>query len=226
MPLTKEVVDIMTDLHDEFGATRCFNAERVSRRTADTLVGLAAGLVADNVVTQEEAVFLKRWIEHNMAHLEDPVVNLLYRRLNAMLVDGVLDMDESADLLGMLRSFSGLPSTADFAVTFPDASSRPTDLPFCAPAPSLLFEGKNFVFTGVMAFGPRKECQQLVTDKGGILGGAISKKVDYLIVGSVGSEQWRHASYGTKILKAVELREAGAPIAIVSEDHWQSAILV
>ncbi len=214
----------MTDLHDEFKASRYFNAGRIDRRSADTLVGLAAGLVADNVVTQDEAVFLKNWIESNLAHLDDPVINLLYRRLSGMLADGKLDAEESTDLLGMLRGLGGVSITAASSAIPASVISRPTDLPFCAPAPSLCFEGKSFVFTGIMAFGPRKDCQQLVTDRGGILGGAISKKVDYLVVGSIGNEQWRHASYGTKILKAVELREAGAPIAIVSEDHWQNAV--
>ncbi len=214
----------MTDLHNEFAASRYFNAERIDRRSADALAGLAAGLVADNVVTQEEAVFLKDWIERNLAHIDDPVINLLYRRLSSMLADGKLDAEESADLLGMLKRLGGVSPQVTSSATSSPVVSRPTDLPFCAPPPSLCFEGKNFVFTGIMAFGPRKDCQQLVTDRGGILGGAVSKKVDYLIVGSIGNEQWRHASYGTKILKAVELREAGAAIAIVSEDHWQQAV--
>lgn len=214
----------MTDLHNEFAASRYFNAERIDRRSADALAGLAAGLVADDVVTQEEAVFLKDWIERNVAHLDDPVINLLYRRLRSMLADGTLDEDESADLRGMLKRLGRVCVQAASPVASSAIVSRPTDLPFCAPAPSLCFDGKIFVFTGIMAFGPRRECQQLVTDRGGILGGAISKKVDYLVVGSIGNEQWRHASYGTKILKAVELREAGALIAIVSEDHWQKAV--
>ncbi|MCX5511098.1 BRCT domain-containing protein [Pseudomonas sp. BJa3] len=214
----------MTDLHNEFAASRYFNAERIDRRSADALAGLAAGLVADNVVTQEEAVFLKDWIERNLAHIDDPVINLLYRRLSSMLADGKLDAEESADLLGMLKRLGGVSPQVTSSATCSPVVSRPTDLPFCAPPPSLCFEGKNFVFTGIMAFGPRKDCQELVTDRGGILGGAVSKKVDYLIVGSIGNEQWRHASYGTKILKAVELREAGAAIAIVSEDHWQQAV--
>jgi hypothetical protein len=46
------------------------------------------------------------------------------------------------------------------------------------------------------------------------------------MVGSVGNEQWRHSTYGTKIMKAVELREAGASIAIVGEDHWRGCCLV
>ena len=78
-----------------------------------------------------------------------------------------------------------------------------------------------FVFTGIMAYGPRKDCQALIEARGALIGGGVSKKVHYLVVGSVGNEQWRHSTYGTKIMKAVELRDAGAPIAIVGESHWQ-----
>ena len=214
----------MTDIHNEFQKSRFFHDARIDRRSADALTGLAAGLVADSVVTQSEAVFLKQWIEQNLTHLDDPVINLLYRRLSEMLADEKLDADESADLLEMLRSFSGLPVQEFSGAAVAAASSRPTDLPLCKPVPELQFEGKSFVFTGIMAFGPRKECQHLVVERGGILGGGVSKKVDYLIIGSIGNEQWLHTSYGAKILKAVELRDAGGAISIVSEDHWQAAI--
>lgn len=78
--------------------------------------------------------------------------------------------------------------------------------------------------TGVMAYGPCKDCQTLVEERGGLIGSGVSKKVHYLVVGSVGNEQWRHSTYGTKIMKAMELREAGASIAIVGEDHWQKML--
>jgi len=175
--------------------------------------------MADGVVNITEAVFLKQWLENNLAHLNDPVINLLYSRLACMLQDDALDVDESQELLNILRGFSGVgierPKVGGaVAVT-------PTDLPFNSPAPDLVWDGRMFVFTGVMAFGPRKECQALVEERGGLIGGGVSKKVHYLVVGSVGNEQWRHSSYGTKIMKAVELREAGASIAILGEDHWQ-----
>ncbi|MDR7053754.1 NAD-dependent DNA ligase [Pseudomonas koreensis] len=186
------------------------------------LVGLAAGITADGIVNITEAVFLKQWLEDNLAHLNDPVINLLYSRLACMLQDNALDMDESQELLNILRSFSGVgierPKDGGTAAV------TPTDLPFNSPVPDLIWDGRMFVFTGVMAFGPRKDCQALVEERGGLIGGSISKKVHYLVVGSVGNEQWRHSTYGTKIMKAVELREAGASIAIVGEGHWQKML--
>ena len=37
---------------------------------------------------------------NNLAHLNDPVINLLYLRLASMLQDDALDPDESLGLLG------------------------------------------------------------------------------------------------------------------------------
>lgn len=212
----------MTDLHGEFAASRFFHEARMDRRSADALVGLSAGLIADGAINQQEAEFLHSWIKSNLAHLDDPVINILYRRLADMLQDGVLDEEESAELLSMLNSFAGLnlsqpkPVLKEFAT--------PNDLPLCNPAPELTWQDKTFVFTGVMAYGPRKVCQDLIVERGGIIGGAVSKKVHYLVIGSVGNEQWRHSSYGTKIIKALELRDCGSPIAIISEEYWQSKL--
>ncbi|UVL84299.1 BRCT domain-containing protein [Pseudomonas sp. B21-028] len=207
------------DLHSEFENSKFLHRTRIDRRAADALLGLAAGITADGVVNTSEAIFLKRWLESNLVHLNDPVINLLYSRLASMLQDDALDPDESLELLNVLRSFSGVD--IERSKVGGAAVVAPTDLPFNSPAPDLVWDGRMFVFTGVMAFGPRKDCQALVEERGGLIGGGVSKKVHYLVVGSVGNEQWRHSTYGTKIMKAVELREAGASIAIVGEDHWQ-----
>ncbi|RMS79185.1 NAD-dependent DNA ligase [Pseudomonas syringae pv. cerasicola] len=93
----------MVDLHQEFQSSRFFNEARIDRRSVDALIGISAGLCADGSINQAEAVFLKEWIEGNLTHLDDPVVNLLYRRLENMLSDGVLDADESVELFSLLK---------------------------------------------------------------------------------------------------------------------------
>lgn len=208
------------DLHNEFQNSRFFNEARMDRRSADALAGLAAGIAADGVVSLEEARFLQDWLKANMAHLDDPVVNILFQRLELMLKDNLLDPEEAADLLSMLRQFGGLEMAKAKASSY----AAPNDLPFNQPVPELEWNGRLFVFTGTMAYGPRKDCQALVEEKGGLIGGSVSKKTHYLIVGSIGNEQWRHSSYGLKIMKAVELRDSGCPIAILGEDHWQRAL--
>ncbi|POA18116.1 NAD-dependent DNA ligase [Pseudomonas sp. FW300-N1A1] len=208
----------MVDLHEEFQNSAFFHEARIDRRSADALVGITAGLAADGAINQQEAEFLKNWIETHLVHLSDPVVNLLYKRLASMLSDGVLDADESAELLEMLHQFAGLPIGS--AQTF----TAPPSLPLNNPPPILSWVDRVFLFTGVMAYGPRKDCESLILERGGLIGGSVSKKVHYLIVGSIGNDQWLHSSYGTKIKRAVELRESGTSIAIISEEHWQKML--
>ncbi|MCJ8168656.1 BRCT domain-containing protein [Atopomonas sediminilitoris] len=208
----------MVDLHQEFENSRFFHKARIDRRAADTLLGLAAGMAADGTINQQEAEFLKNWIESNLAHADDPVINILYRRLTHMLSDQLLDADESAELLDMLKQLTGTSKSPDHP------HQAPSTLPLNHPAPPLALDCHTFVFTGVMAYGPRAACEALVRERGGLIGSGISKKTNYLVVGSIGNEQWLHSSYGNKIKKAVELREAGNAIAIISEDHWQQTI--
>lgn len=216
----------MVDLHQEFQNSRFFNEARIDRRSADALVGLAAGIVSDGVVTLKEAIFLEEWIAKNLLHLEDPVVNILYRRLSNMLSDGILDAEESRELLAMLQNFSGLSLSQGKAENKASEASftTPNDLPFNMPVPEIVWAERLFVFTGVMAYGPRKNCQALIEERGGLIGGGINKKTHYLVVGSVGNDQWRHSSYGLKIMRAVELRESGSPVAIIGEHAWQEAL--
>lgn len=208
----------MNDLYQEFEHSRLFHKARIDRRSADMLLGMTAGITADGHVNQLEAEFLKTWIETHLVHLEDPVVNILYQRLVNMLSDGVLDKDESADLLELLHQFSGPPVVAAHRTL------SVSSLPLNDPAPALDWPDRTFLFTGIMAYGPRKECESLVLERGGLIGNSVSKKVHFLVIGSVGNEQWLHSAYGTKIKKAVELRNSGAPIAIVSETHWQRVL--
>lgn len=208
----------MVDLHQEFQNSCFFHEARIDRRSVDALIGIAAGLSADGSINQLEAEFLKDWIQSNLIHLDDTVVNILYRRLDDMLSDGVLDAEESVELLSLLKQFTGTQLSAS------QPFSTPTTLPLCNPAPCLSWEDRTFMLTGTMAYGPRKHCEALITERGGLIGGTVSKKVNFLIIGSIGNDQWLHSSYGLKIKKAVELRESGTPIAIISEEHWQKAL--
>ncbi|MBH3350840.1 BRCT domain-containing protein [Pseudomonas putida] len=207
----------MVDLYQEFQNSRFFHEARIAQRSVDALIGIAAGLTADNQVNQQEAEFLRGWMEQQLIHLEDPVINLLYRRLSDMLQDNVLDATESAELLELLQQFTGEPRCSD------NPFSSPSTLPLDCPEPTLEWRDRTFLFTGTMAYGPRKDCEALVIERGGAVAAGVSKKIHYLVIGSIGNDQWLHSIYGTKIKKAVEIREAGANIAIVSEAHWQRA---
>jgi hypothetical protein len=56
----------------------------------------------------------------------------------------------------------------------------------------------------------------------GAQAGSLTKKTNVLVVGIYATDSWKHSSFGTKIMKACEWREAGHPINIVGEAHWKS----
>jgi len=91
--------------------------------------------------------------------------------------------------------------------------------PYDTPPPSVQFAGHSFCFTGKFDFGPRKECEALVKEKGGVVAKGVTASLDYLVIGTQGSPSWKRGSYGTKIAKAIVLRRENGRPAIVSEDH-------
>jgi DNA ligase (NAD+) len=67
------------------------------------------------------------------------------------------------------------------------------------------FSGKSFVFTGGLANRSREEAAELVQHHGGKISSSVSKKTDYVVVGT---------DPGSKYDKAKEL---GVPVLTESE---------
>ena len=88
----------------------------------------------------------------------------------------------------------------------------------------IVFEGRKFCLTGNFVYAPRPACEQQVIARGGEVTSGVSKKVHYVVVGSLGSQEWKHGSFGTKIEKAMQLKQAGAAIVVVKEDVWAAAL--
>jgi hypothetical protein len=42
-----------------------------------------------------------------------------------------------------------------------------------------------------------------------------------LVIGTFASRDWANTNYGRKIERAVELRQSGSGISIISEEHWK-----
>jgi NAD-dependent DNA ligase len=194
---------------------RRYNAARLSDRLIDELIGLSRGVAADGIVTIEEAKFLSDWLEANRKIADAWPAKVIYERVREMLSDGILDEEEQHELLGMLKDLTG-----GSAFVPNDAASLSSKIPFTDPEPPILFDKKSFCFTGKFIYGTRKECQSAVIERGSNTQSSPSRKTDFLVIGVIGSTDWIHSSHGRKIEKAVELRESGFPIEIVSEQHW------
>ena len=191
---------------------RAIHDKRLVQRDIDQLLGVCEFALQDGMIDEAEARAILQWLNSHSGSLHAWPANVLYTRLRGMLSDGMLDDQEQGDLLGLVMSIARPRDDSGVLA--------PTALPLDAPAPRVTFPSRTFCFTGVFDFGPRALCQSAVVERGGASLPGVSRKLNYLVIGNVGSEVWRHTSFGGKIVKAVEYRDSGVPLAIISESHW------
>ena len=186
-----------------------YSSSRLNNRQVDMLVGLAKGIIADGVVTKEEAEFLATWLANNR-YTDNAMVDYFLAKIHPMLADGVLDNEEQEQLHSLLAEFVGDPGSLGELL-------HSTSLPLNDPQPEVEFESQTFLFTGTCAYGTRKECQSFIEKVGGINVRNVTRKLDYLVVGTYVTRSWIHENYGRKIEAAMEYREHYGKPAIIAE---------
>lgn len=205
------------DALDDHGQprNRRFNALRRADRGIAEMLGLVRGVLADGEVTEREARVLANWTQANPDVVADWPARAIARRLDQIFEDGRVDDDEREQLASFLeRVLGGDP----LAVT---GAQLATALPLDSPPPSIKVSRHTFVFTGEFALGPRRIVEDIIRQKGGRAEPRVTKRTNYLVIGTVGSRDWIQSTHGRKIEKAVDYRDRrGVGVAIVSEDHW------
>lgn len=189
-----------------------YNQRNIQDRQVDTLIGLSKGLIADGKIVQAEVEFLYNWLIQNQ-HSEHPIIINLLDKVTSILDDGVVDSDEADDLLSLLHNLSGDESEIGELI-------KTTSLPIDLPLPKLDLTNKNVLFTGTFAFGTRKECEAQIKESGGNPVKNVTKSLHYLILGTYVTDSWAHENFGRKIEKAMEYRELGQGLIILTEEHW------
>lgn len=204
---------------DDNDLARIHRARLITQQT-DELIGLVKGALLDGALNEREASGIHQWLSANPNCRDEWPGRVLYERISDALRDGKLDADELADLYGlMLQLASPVAPTPESKL-----SVMPSSLPLSSPPIEIAHRGRSFCFTGVFEYGTRQQCHSAVSERGGTPASAITKKLDYLVIGNIGSEFWLHSSFGTKIKKAVDYRDAGLPITIVSESTWSHTL--
>ncbi len=199
------------------------NPECFSAATSDMqrLHGLLAGIAADRVVTAEELGGLRGWLaDHDQLKGLWP-----YDEIDAVVLkvldDGVVDEEEHRFLLHFC---------AEFLAEYPSllledlASDDLVRCGVCAACPEISFTGRVFCFTGQGSRHTRAELAAMATQLGATAVANIKKGVDYLVVGSAGSECWAFSCYGRKVEAAMTRRRQGDAIAIVHEYDYLDAV--
>ena len=195
------------------------NRARRIDRDIHEMLGLCKGIIVDGVVSEAEAAALRAFLDRRPEIRSQWPANVIAVRLERVFADGFVDNDERAELTELLTDVTGARGPAT------EALQCGATLPLDRPAPVLEFAGRTFLFTGRFAYGPRSICEEAIRERGGTCADSMTARIHYVVIGTLGSRDWAHSSFGRKIQKAVDYRDRKRlPIAIVSEDHWADAI--
>ena len=188
------------------------------------LEGILHGIMADNVITDEEVLQLREWMDDHDFLCGTYPFDEIYSLLVAAREDGIISEDERNMLKAFFATF--IDTRESYNISEFDVKAlqeKYTIGGICATDPDISFKDKTFCFTGESKKARRAEIAQAIEQAGGIFNNNVVKKTDYLIVGADGNPCWAFACYGRKVEKAVELRKAGAHIVVVNElDFWDA----
>ena len=182
------------------------------------MVGLVRGVIADGVVSSDEAERLAEWTRAHPEVVTRWPANILSRRLERIFLDGRVDRRERKHLSALLSQLAENP--AGYGGGFPLA----TDLPLTTPEPDVVFEGHAFLFAGEMAYGSVHACEREITELGGTCERIVNRRTNYVVIGSIGASDWCQSSFGEVLDEVVQYRARGVPIAVISEEHWTAAL--
>jgi NAD-dependent DNA ligase len=202
---------------------RLFKAreENNAAKAVDQLTGICAGILADGIVAPKEAEFFAAWVQKH-ASLEPvwPFTDVL-KRVEQIFADGRVTEEECEELRGVMEALCGYTGEHEPTETY--STSLPINYPLPEP---VTFSERVFNITGKFAFGTRTKVIEAIQAAGGkALDSSPTRESHYLVIGLFASRDWIHTSHGRKIERAVELRDSGSGIAIISEEHWKKFLV-
>lgn len=186
-------------------------------RSCGALLGITQGLLADGELQDREVSFLHEWLSNNQTIATTWPGDVLYLRVRKALEDGVITPDERAHLVETLQQLIG--GTLDDLAQATHATTLSLDTPS-----TVQFQGSSFCLTGEFVMGPRAVCASLIEARGGLIAPNVSKKVHYVVIGGLGSPEWKHGSFGTKVEKAMQLKQGPKAPMVIHEDTWANAL--
>ena len=166
-----------------------------------TLKGIISGITCDDVLSEDEVFYLKKWLDDNMDLKGNYPFDVAFNEISSALSDGIL---EEAELDRMLESFKEFLNPVDAKS---DCSG------------DICFSAKVVCLSGDFESGSKSEISEKLTELGAIVNKTVTKAVDYLIVGGNGSTAWSCGTYGSKVKKALEMQSKGHHIKILKESE-------
>ena len=120
------------------------------------------------------------------------------------------------DLSGYRPYSNAQPSSSGSSSSF----SAKDFAPRAEPDPDGLLFAKKIAFTGTLGCVPRREAFQAAVDAGAAPTASVSKRTDYLVVGTIGLRRVGDLGLSSKHRRALGLVAEGSEIQIIDEDQF------
>jgi NAD-dependent DNA ligase len=192
---------------------------RIDTRAMQTLLGICSGMAADQAINDKEIAYLQTWLADHQSIRDQWPASAIHCRIQDIVADGIITAEERDDLLIKLQELTGnfFNDTGSATVEGP---AMPLD-----DDPSIFFRNMSYCFTGEFMYGTRAACERAVLKLGAMPQDRVTKKLNYLVIGSRCSPAWIGETYGHKIELAVRYRDEGLELSIVSERQWTLALV-
>ena len=178
------------------------------------LLGLLSGVASDGALTDSEIEEIRSWLRENSNIIDLWPTNVICQRINSVLEDGIVSDDEREHLLKTIEQITGSRFEETGAATGMATEFLENAID------TVRHDGSKFCFTGVFVSGPRKGVEAAAESKGARVLKSVTQDLDYLVIGTVASRDWRFLSHGCEIEKALNLQASGCKIVIISERTW------
>lgn len=187
------------------------------RTSCAALIGIVQGIMADRNLNDSEIEFLAGWLNDAETVALSWPGTVIKAQIAEILADGRVSEEERMHLALTLNQLIG--GKLDEVAGAGFVTQLPIDR-----LEGIRIKEKFFCFTGDFVYGPRRLCEQAIEVRGGLLSG-VNKKLHYLVVGGLGSPEWKHGVFGTKVEKAIQHKQAGTGLFIIHEDTWASSLV-
>lgn len=170
-----------------------------------SLKNIIEKIMGDNKIENEEINQLNNWLDNNTQLIGNYPFDKIYTITKNVIEDGIITEEEYNELIKVFNGFIN--------PTLEEQSNN-----------SIEFQEKTFCLTGTFESGSKESVEERIVSKGGICGNNVTSKTNYLIVGGAGSDAWKFGNYGGKVQKAMELKEKGKNIEIISEEDFLKSL--
>lgn len=88
----------------------------------------------------------------------------------------------------------------------------------CSSMNEITIQGRVFCLSGDFRHGAKSKITSILENFGAVVKTSVTKQVDYLVTGAMGSDAYAHGNYGTKVEKALKMQSEGHVIQIITEE--------